>query len=108
MSDPILEALWKKVVDDWDDDSAHGAFLSHCQDTQQLPEAAARYKGMTGDHERSASAEKRLGGVALLAMASLQHEHHSDPRRAPRWVAVLISLFFVLATAYLLHVLDGI
>ncbi|MCB9585556.1 MAG: hypothetical protein H6718_09165 [Polyangiaceae bacterium] len=103
MSDPILEALWKKVLDNWDDDAVHGAFMSHCQDTRQLPEAAARYKGMTGDHERGSSAEKRLGGVAILAMASLQHEPRSDPSKAPRLIAALISVLFVVATAYLLH-----
>ncbi len=107
MSDPILEALWKKVLDSWDDDGAHGAFMSHCQETQQLPEAAARYKGMTGDHDRGASAEKRLGGVALLAMASLQHEPRTDPHKVPRWIAIIVSIFFVLATAYLLHALNN-
>lgn len=107
MSDPILEVLWKKVLDDWEDDAAHGAFLSHCQDTQQLPEAAARYKGMTGDHERGPGAEKRLGGVALLAMASLQHEPRPDPSKAPRFIALLVSILFVIASAYLLHTLGN-
>jgi hypothetical protein len=72
MLDAALEALWKHVVDNWDDDKPHGAFLEHCRQTNQLAEAAARYRGMTGDRVRGAAAQKRLEGVAVLAMTALE------------------------------------
>ncbi len=71
-SDPNLELLWKKVVDDWDNDKAHALFLEHCRATGALPEAAARYRGMAGDRERGPTAEKRLSAVLALALAQLE------------------------------------
>lgn len=105
MSDPVLEALWKKALDEWDEDAAHGAFLQHCQTTQQLPEAAARYKGMAGDRERGEAATRRLGGVALLAMAALEHQPREDPKRYSRYMAIAVSLGFVGASLWLLYAL---
>ncbi len=99
----MLEALWKRVTDDWADDASHGAFLQHCQTTAQLPEAAARYRGMTGDREKGESARKRLQGVAALAMASLQvgRRAEGEPPRA-HWGLWLVVTFFVAATAGLI------
>ncbi len=105
MSDPLLEALWKTALDDWEQDAVHGAFLQHCQATQQLPEAAARYKGMCGDRERGAAAERRLGAVALLAMAALEHQPREDPKRYSRYVAIAASLGFVAASIWLVYLL---
>ena len=106
MIDPALEALWKNALDHWDDDRAHGVFLEHCQRSGQLAEAAARYRGMTGDRERGESAKKRLNGVAVLAMASL------EAARAPERVvtrqpgALIMVLFFAAATLALLAYLS--
>ncbi len=68
MSDPTLEALWKNVVDNWDNDSAHAQFLQHCQSTEQLAEAAARYERAppAGGHEiRLAGGPMRARGPQL-------------------------------------------
>ncbi len=70
--DPSLEALWKNVLDRWDNDAAHHAFLNHCQASEALDEAAMRYRGMKGDHERGPSAETRLTAVLMLAMSKLE------------------------------------
>jgi hypothetical protein len=103
MTSPALEALWKNVVDRWEDEQAHGAFLEHCQNTDQLAEAAARYRGMAGDRERGESAKKRLEGVAMLAMAKLEacRTSRAQPRTS-RLGSLLLILFFIAATAALL------
>jgi hypothetical protein len=49
MTDALLEALWKKVVDHWEDEDVHGAFLEHCQSTEQLLEAAVRMTRILAD-----------------------------------------------------------
>ena len=54
MTDAAFEALWKSILDRWDEERTHGAFLEYCQATDQLAEAAARYRGMKGDRDRSA------------------------------------------------------
>jgi hypothetical protein len=102
-SDPAFEALWKCVVDDWDDDATHGAFLEHCQHADLLHEAAVRYRGMTGDRERGQSAEKRLQGVALLAMARLESTRTGSTVESGRTAArVVLILFFLAASVALL------
>src|ERR1700744_408216 len=102
MADAAFEALWKNVLDHWDDDRAHGAFLEHCQVSDQLAEAAARYRGMKGDRERGSSAEKKLAGVAIVALAKLEATRtRPHPSRA-RTGTLLAAAIFGLATALLL------
>jgi hypothetical protein len=103
MTDPVLETLWKRVVDHWDDDAAHGAFLTHCQETDQLLEAAVRYRGMAGDRDRGPAAERRLGGVAMLAMAKLESSR-TRPAEARRNAGKLVLvIFFTAASAALAY-----
>jgi hypothetical protein len=94
MIDPALEALWKKVLDYWDDDAAHGAFVEHCQVSNQLLEAAVRYRGMAGDHVRGAAAQKRLEGITLLALSRLETERTSE--RSAYGVATLARIVLIL------------
>ncbi len=107
MSDPALEALWKNVLDNWDDDKAHGAFLEHCQRSDQLVEAAVRYRGMQGDRERGAVAEKRLSGVAMLAMAQLEASRTPPGEPRSRWVITTVALVLLLVALMLLLYLGG-
>ena len=108
MSDAALEALWKNVVDRWDDEHTHGAFLEHCQNTDQLVEAAVRYRGMAGDRERGDAAQKRLQGVAILAMAKLESSRTPRTGRQSRALSLMLVLFFVAASAALLvHLATG-
>ena len=104
MTDPALDALWKRVLDDWESDRLHGAFIEHCQATGNLLEAAVRYRGMAGDHARGASADKRLKGIALLAIAGLESERSPDPRGASDATRIVLILFFIAATAALVFV----
>lgn len=107
MSDSALEALWKNVLDNWDDDKAHGAFLEHCQRSDQLVEAAVRYRGMKGDRERGPVAEKRLQGVAMLAMAQLEASRSTPGEPRSRWAPVTLALIFLLIALGLLLYLGG-
>lgn len=101
--DPTFEALWKRVLDAWDDEARHGAFLDYCQQSEKLVDAAVRYRGMTGDHARAALAEKKLKAVALLAMARLEASRQSARTPSPRrFVSYALITFFVVATLGLL------
>lgn len=106
--DPVFEGLWKKVLDDWDDDARHAKFIEYCQSTGQLAEAAARYKGMKGDRERSEQASKRLQGVAILAVANLEAMRTTRPKARKNAGKLVLILFFLAATAALLfHLVRG-
>lgn len=105
MSDPHLDELWQRVLETWSEDAAHGAFLEHARVTKQLGEAAARYREQvknaagSDDATRAETAQKRLGAIAILAMADL--EAARTPRdwamfqSGVRWVAALIMFAFV-------------
>ncbi|MBN1612525.1 MAG: hypothetical protein JW940_38195 [Polyangiaceae bacterium] len=104
MADPVLAALWKRVVERWEDEQAHAAFLEHCRATDQLVEAAVRYRGMTGDRDRSEAAQKRLQGVTVLALAQLEASRTSARqlhRQAGR--LILIVLFTAASVALLAY-----
>jgi hypothetical protein len=105
MSDAAFEALWKHVLDHWDEDKAHSAFLEHCRNAGQLAEAASRYRGMTGDRERGPSAQKRLQGVLVLAMAALELTRSPRPVSKSSASSLLLIVFFVAATLGLLALL---
>ncbi|MEB2313172.1 MAG: hypothetical protein OZ921_08935 [Sorangiineae bacterium] len=102
MADEALEALWKHVLDHWDQGQAHAAFLEHCQRAGALPEAATRYRGMTGDRDRAEEAGRRLGAITALAILQLEASR-SAPSPAPkRTTSVVLLVFFILATFGLL------
>ena len=101
-ADPTLEALWKKVVDHWDDEHAHAAFLDYCRRGERLVEAAVRYRGMAGDHSRSVVAKKKLDAVAMLAMAELEVSRRKSRPPASHAGSYAMIAFFLVATLGLL------
>lgn len=106
MTDPVLEAQWKAVLDDWESDAAHGSFLQYCEKSDQLLEAAVRYRGMAGDRHRGASAEKKLAAISLLAIAKLESSKTPPRRSLPNVARLIIAIFFaasVLALAFAWH-----
>ena len=101
-TDPALEALWKHALDNWDNDSAHHAFLDHCARNAALDEAAVRYRGMKGDHERGPGADKRLNAVLLLAMSKLE-VHRAEPKAASgAFTKLMVIAFFLLGSLLVL------
>lgn len=96
--DPSIEALWAHVLDHWEEEKAHAAFLQHCDQLNQLAEAATRYRGMTGDHTRAEIAEKKLKAIAVLAMAKLETQR-SQPSSGSRSLLTWVAFFLLTAAA---------
>jgi hypothetical protein len=98
-----LETLWKHVLDHWDDDAAHRAFLEHCHQDNRLVEAAVRYRGMKGDHARGAVAEQKLTAIRALALSRLAAARTPERRRSGgRMMAYLLIALFIIGTVGLL------
>ena len=98
-----LETLWKHVLDHWEEEAAHRAFLEHCRQYNLLVEAAVRYRGMKGDHARGAAAEQKLTAIRALALSRLVASRTPERRRAGgRMLSVLLIAFFVIGTVGLL------
>jgi hypothetical protein len=101
-ADPALEVLWKNVLDHWDNDAAHHAFLDHCQRHEALDDAATRYRGMKGDHERGLIAEKRLKAVLMLAMSKLEASRSDRAATSSPLGKLVLILFFLSGSLALL------
>lgn len=100
--DPAFEILWSHVLDNWQDDKAHVAFLEHCREHDRLLPAAKRYRALFDSDHHKAQAERRLEGITLLAMAKMEQARTSQAgakRQAGRLVAIV---FFVAAATGLL------
>jgi len=53
--DAVLEALWKRVLDAWDDEKTHAALIEHAMRAQRLPETAGRYRALIDDPDKARS-----------------------------------------------------
>lgn len=105
--DPALEALWKNVLDHWDEDRAHAAFLDACQRVDRLVEAAVRYRGMAADRDRGPRAQQHLAAVTALALAKLEASRTPARSTRPAHAGIVLVAVFVLATIVLLAYLNG-
>jgi hypothetical protein len=71
-TDPVLEALWSRALQAWDDDKVHRALLDHAGRAGALPEVAARYRALAGHPEMGPGARRGLDAVVATATAMLQ------------------------------------
>lgn len=104
---PAFEALWAHVLEHWQDDKAHLAFLEHCQAHDQLPPAAKRYRELGQSQEHQAQAARQLNAITLLALARLERER-SGPIVAKRQAGRLVALIFLVAMATSLLIFYGL
>jgi hypothetical protein len=100
--DPTLEALWGQVVESWDDDGRHGAFLSYAQQTKQLGQAAGLYKSMISEDSpyrisanQLVDAQKRLAGVSMLAVMDLDNNKTDSTSSQAMWIVRLVGVTVV-------------
>ncbi len=92
-----FDLLWRHVLDRWSDDAAHHAFLEICQSERRLADAAARYRGMAGDHARSAVAQKQLQQILILALSEMESRPRTPAGRRSRLLLLSAFAFFCLA-----------
>jgi len=102
VSDPAVDELWARVSASFQDEKAHAAFVEVCRVRDALPDAAARYRearDASDDEVTRALLEKRLEGIALLAMMDLAASRSAEPprelqvaHRVLRWAVLLFFL----------------
>ena len=103
-SHAAFELLWSKVLESWDDDKVHTAFLELARATLRLPEAGARYRAIKeNDPERAAVAEQKLAQLMVLALTMLQNARESFPKGPPRWVTSLACAVVAVFVAVLIR-----
>ena len=92
----MLEALWKRVVEAWDDDKTHAALIEHGVREQRLPEIAGRYRALCDDPVKGAVAKKKLDGVVVAATQMLMAMKTPRPTGKIPW-QITLSAFAVCA-----------
>jgi hypothetical protein len=95
IADPLLEALWQRVLEAWDDDKPHAAVLEYALRTQTLPEVAGRYRALVGDAERGERAQKKLDALVATATQTLFATKTPKPEKVP--LPITLSAFGVCA-----------
>lgn len=104
---PAFEALWAHVLEHWEDDKAHVAFLEHCQLYDELLPAAKRYRELSGSAPHQTQATRRLNAIALLALAKMERSR-SAPSDAKQQAGRLVALIFLVAMATSLLIFYGL
>ena len=97
-TDPVLEALWKRVIESWEDDRTHAALLDHALRSQALPEIAGRYRKLSDDPDKGALAKKKLDAIVVAATQMLMSMKTPKPGKTPLPItmsAVGISLLLL-------------
>ena len=65
--DIILQTLWGRVLEAWDDDKAHNALLDYALRAELLPEVAGHYRALKDDAEKGERAKKRIDAIVIAA-----------------------------------------
>ncbi len=99
-TDRVLDALWGRVMESWDDDAVHAAALDHAVRAQRLPELAGRYRAIATSGERAEGAKKRLDAIVIAATAMLMAMQTPKPQKIP--LAITLSAFGICAFLLLL------
>lgn len=106
--DAVLEALWDRVLEAWDDDKPHQAALSYAIQSGQLPEIAGRYRALVDHPEKGARAKKKIDGIVIAATQMLMEMKTPKVEKIPwQWtasVAVICAIVMMfLAYKMFLH-----
>jgi hypothetical protein len=100
-NDALFEALWKRVLDSWDEDKPHAAILDHAVRSEMLPELAGRYrahKEVPGHEER---AKKKLDALIVAATQMLMATKTEKAEKAPWQLTVGVALVCIVVLVWL-------
>ena len=93
--DAVLEALWKRVLDAWNDEKTHAALIEHAMREQRLPETAGRYRALIDAPDKGAVAKRKLDAIVLAATQMLMAMKTPKPGKVP--LPITLSAFGVCA-----------
>lgn len=103
--DALLDALWARVMEAWDDDKPHHAVLEYAIAQQKLPEVAARYRAVKdGDAEKAARAQKKLDGIVIAATHLLMAmKTPAAPTKVPTSITITAFVICLVLIGWVAH-----
>jgi hypothetical protein len=105
--DPVLDALWSRVIEAWDDDKPHNAVLDHALRVQALPDLAGRYRTLVDDPDKGPRAKKRLDAIVLAATQMLMSMKTPNPGKVPLPITLTAFAIALLLLSWLGWVVTG-
>lgn len=91
--DDAIEAAWRRVEAEWDDEQAHKAFVTLCASTDRLAEAGRRYRAVReSDPARAEVAAAQIDRILGLAMQSLAALKTTPSVRSAKRMVLLVAM----------------
>jgi hypothetical protein len=104
--DRALVALWEQVLERFDQESTHGAFLAACDEKKNLAFAATRYRKVKdeGDEAKTLEADRQLEKITALAFSQMEtfRTAPKEHRRVITIIAAIVSFVLVGFCVYLI------
>ncbi len=103
--DAVLDALWSRVIDAWDDDKPHHALLEYAITQQKLPDIAGRYRSVKEtDPEKAPRAQKKLDGIVIAATHMLMAmKTPPAPTKVPTMITLTAFVICVVLIGWVAH-----
>ena len=104
-NDGVLDALWERVVQAWNDEKTHAALLEYGVSAGALPEIVGRYRALVDDPEKGPLAKAKLDVIVLAATQMLLATKMPRPGKTPLGItlsALGVCLFLLAWVAYAL------
>jgi hypothetical protein len=101
----MLELLWTRVLEGWDEDGPHRAILEHAVKCERLPDLASRYRALKNDPEKGARAQKKIDGIVVAATQLMMATRTPPTTKTPWTWTAAATLVFVIVSAWLFYVL---
>jgi hypothetical protein len=106
-TDPVLDALWTRALEAWDDERTHAALLDHALRSQALPELAGRYRKLSDDPDKGPLAKKKLDAIVIAATQMLMSMKTPKPGKTPLPITMSAVGISLLLLAWLAWVVWG-
>jgi len=100
LPDVLFEALWKRVLEAWDDDKPHVAILEHAMRSEMLPELAGRYRAEKDVPGHEVRAKKKLDAIVIAATQMLMATKTEKAPKAPWQLTASVAVVCVLVLVY--------
>ncbi len=90
MSADPLESAWLSLLEGWDDEGKHRAFVALGLSLDRLPDVAKHYRDLRDDPERGERARKGTEAVLAAAVALLSPNERKPAPPRGIWVVPLL------------------
>lgn len=102
-SDALFEALWKRVLEAWDDDKPHAAILEHAMRSEMLPELAGRYRAEKDVVGHELRAKKKLDALVIAATQMLMATKTEKAPKTPWQLTVSVAIVCVIVLVWVAY-----